>query len=337
MDTGEIVKDEKVQQYTTFGLEKTLMTKTDIGIIKEKSNANSKKSSLILLGFKDHGAIPLHHTLDKSYFAYPNDEMISGSLAAFSALHSSMVRKKVIGLGELLTKKNATSRLVAIIPQEEVREHYSVEADDSVARTEQVVPPGFLVIPLPFEDDIRKPPEVHDLCNASNDLIEVMKCIIRKLQIEDFELRYNSYDNPALAKFWNYIEAIALNTTYKEAEDTLVMNVKEMENLVGAEIKKLLDLLPTDEVDAPKSNKRKVSQIMAIDDSGIPWKALHDEGMIHECTVQQLKTYLRSVGEKISGKKVELVERVEQQINGALSIKEEDTNPNSLKKEEANL
>ena len=105
MDTGEIVKDEKVQQYTTFGLEKTLMTKTDIGIIKEKSNANSKKSSLILLGFKDHGAIPLHHTLDKSYFAYPNDEMISGSLAAFSALHSSMVRKKVIGLGELLTKK----------------------------------------------------------------------------------------------------------------------------------------------------------------------------------------------------------------------------------------
>eukprot|EP00816_Leptocylindrus_hargravesii_P005317 CAMPEP_0196816702 /NCGR_PEP_ID=MMETSP1362-20130617/56803_1 /TAXON_ID=163516 /ORGANISM="Leptocylindrus danicus, Strain CCMP1856" /LENGTH=59 /DNA_ID=CAMNT_0042194141 /DNA_START=23 /DNA_END=199 /DNA_ORIENTATION=- len=59
------------------------------------------------------------------------------------------------------------------------------------------------------------------------------------------------------------------------------MNVKEMEDLVGAEIKVLLDLLPPDEAEAPKSNKRKASQITAIDDSGINWKALYNGGVIH--------------------------------------------------------
>ena len=69
---------------------------------------------------------------------------------AFATLYAAMLRKNVLGIGELLQRINATSRMVAIVPQEE-----ELSEDGMI----QEVPPGFLLIPLAYEDDIRAIPE----------------------------------------------------------------------------------------------------------------------------------------------------------------------------------
>ena len=85
-------------------------------VIRRKSNANKGTASLILVGFKPIASMP-RLTFQNSYFAYPNEEKVTGSGDAFAALLASMLRKEVIAIGELLLRATASSRLVAIVPQ----------------------------------------------------------------------------------------------------------------------------------------------------------------------------------------------------------------------------
>ncbi|CAB9529796.1 X-ray repair complementing defective repair in Chinese hamster cells 6 [Seminavis robusta] len=72
--------------------------------------------------------VPLHMNL-KSYFVYPNEDAIEGSTAAFAHLHQAMLKKKVVGIGELLVRHSATSRLVAIQAMEEVMDRDNGDGD----------------------------------------------------------------------------------------------------------------------------------------------------------------------------------------------------------------
>lgn len=96
----------------------------------------------------------------------------------------------------------------------------------------------------------------------------------------------------------------------EEIEDETAVDEKAVEEAVGPEIAAFKNALPEDE-EVEKSRKRKV---IAEDDSGIDWVDLYKTGSLSDCTIDKLKTYLRSVGERLSGRKEELVLRVTQHI-----------------------
>ena len=316
-ETGEVIKAtghgeaaaesmsgiDRILHFATFGNDRVLITPVDVAKIKHVANPGTDSSSLIILGFKPQDAIPIDYTIDKSYFIYPTDEGTDGSIGAFANLHAAMIRKKVIAIGELLTRNTASSRMVAIFPQAEQNEIY----DDGYE--EQITPPGMLVVNLPFEDDVRM--MEHDIVNAATDaLVEEAVDLIRHQKLEGIELGIN-FENAAIEKFWGYIEAVALETTIprKEHYET-ELNYEEVLNVAGAQIEAFRDSLPPDvEIEKPKG-KRK-----ATGESDFDWLQLYYSDSISGCKVDDLRCYLKSIGAPTAGRKADLVIRVTQSIS----------------------
>ena len=276
--------------------------------IKNQCNANPDYPSLILLGFKPAASVPFYHLLKNPYLAYPNDEACRGSADAFAHLHASMLRKNVVGVAEFLFRAGAISFLVALFPVEEdlaATDKDEDEDNDLLQRR----PPGLRMVRIPFADEVRgvaTDEATHTFSStgvdvASKALVEAALKLVERQQLnaeigEDFE-------NPAVEKYWDYIEALALEEG-KKAGRTFDTELDESIVLkrAGSEIERFSFLLP-DDVALEKKRKAKV---LENDNTGIDWVALwHDDGL-SQCKVPQLKTFLGSRGEPKTGKKDEV-------------------------------
>ena len=238
--TGEIVSKERMRHFAAFGGVTVEISKDEVASIKNDCNGNPECASLLLLGFK-----PLPRTyeflstvkfVDKSIFVYPNDKVVKGSEKAFATLHKSMVKKQIMGIGELLLRVSSTSRLVAIIPQKEEYE----QNDDEESYT-QISPPGLLLVPLAFEDDMRVLLDTHNF-EASKEMVHAAMELIRHQNIEDSIEIGQSFENPGLKNFWNLIEAVALDIGEEndsDDEDGTKMNV--IEKIVSTKDLKIRD------------------------------------------------------------------------------------------------
>jgi ATP-dependent DNA helicase 2 subunit 1 len=301
--TGEIISSDRINTFVEFGGERVSMTKEEVANIKRASNGNPDDACLLLLGFKPRSALKNMHQfslIDRTLFAYPNEQLVKGSKAAFATLHSAMIRKDVMGIGELLQRVTATSRLVAILPQEEQL------FDDG----EQEQPPGFLLVPMAYEDDIRAIPRTGDHV-ADEGMTSAAKDIIRNLNLDNDIIIGESFENPVLKSLWKYIESVALGTPLEEHdpdEDDTTWDKKGIMSVCGDQITAFNQLLPDDEV-IVQERKRKAAPIIT-DYTGIDWFKEYNENALEDLTVDELKAYLRSQGERISGRKTDLIERV---------------------------
>jgi ATP-dependent DNA helicase 2 subunit 1 len=320
-ETGEIVSKERIRHYTEFGGEHVQISRDEVADIKKRCNSNPNQASLLLLGFKplpkNSEAIANFTLVDKSTFAYPNDDFVRGSKAAFATLHASMIRKKVMGIGELLLRVTAMSRLVAIVPEEGSFERISRNEDIY----SQVAPPGFLLIPLAFEDDIKALPRKHDFV-ADKDMVNAAIDLIRHQDIGDSIEIGQSFENPALKTFWNYIESLALGTSLEEEyidddDDDTKMNVQDILANAGDQIEAFRNTIPEDEVKQAIPRKRKVIEPIP-DETGIDWLHEHEMDTFHELRVDELKAYLRSYGERVGGRKSEIISRIKIHIQNRL-------------------
>ncbi len=222
-----------------------------------------------------------------------------------------MIAKNVLGIGELLQRVTATSRLVAIVPQEEV-----LSEDGTV----QELPPGFLIIPLAYEDDIRATPEIPEGedYEASDEIVTAAENMMSKLRLENVVFG-DSFENQALKTFWNYMESVALGMPLVENdpdEDDTTWDVDAILSVCREEINTFVELLPEDEV-IVKGRKRKVASVRP-DNTGIDWLEEYEKGGFKDLTVEELKSYCRSHGEKVGGRKIELIHRVKDHIHNRI-------------------
>lgn len=277
-----------------FGERTVPITKDEVAEIKRQSNANSDKANLILLGFKPKDSLPLHYTVEQSFYLYPNDDKVKGSTAAFANLHAAMKRKGVYAIAELLTRTTATSRLLAIFPQDEML-HPEGELE---------VPQCMAAYSLPFEDDVRA--AYPDSGTATEESVQAVIDLISAMNFgEDFALDY--FKNDSLLHFYTYMESIALETTLPSPEQSLnQITDEDIRATAGKQIDAFTESLPEDIVVVKEPKKRKREP----DDSGIDWVGVYRANELGDCTMPQLKSYLKSVGEKVGGKKADLVERV---------------------------
>jgi hypothetical protein len=249
-----------------------------------------------------------------SLYAYPNENFVRGSTAAFATLHHCMLIKKVMGIGELLLRKTESSRMVAIVPQKE-------QLDDSM--TIQVIPSGFLLVPLAFEDDNRAVPPVEEYGVVENSLVKAAEEIILHQNIKNSVEIGSSFANPALKSFWNLIESIALKRPLEEDklnDDDTKLDQDGLMQVCGTYIRSFSEALP---IDNDSSGTKKRSAETAIDDVGIDWVQeylgdINGSSCMDTLASSQLKSYLRKYSLRLSGRKAELLERVKEHIRSRI-------------------
>ena len=275
--------------------------------LKAKSHPHTF-SSLRVIGFRPADSIDrTTASIEPAYFCIPPDDAdsrVKGSRAAFSALHQSMKNKNALMLGEVLTRKTATTRLVAAWALDEQTEPGEDDDDEEY----MVRPPGLLVIILPFQNEIKKP--ISDVATrsteplASESLVEEAKAIVNKLTIAP--KLGTHFKNASLELFWDKLEELALNHRKVQENDETMMTREDVVTRVGDHLDRFMELLPDDPVPVKKKRERE----LVPDDSGVDWQEAYADGQLESCKVDELKKYLRSVGEKTSGKKAELIERM---------------------------
>jgi len=338
---------KRIREYATFGGELIPLSKEDMAEIRYQANGRRTKTGLTILGFKPKDSIPFYHTLSTTYLIYPNDEDVKGSREAFVELHAAMIRKKVVAIGEVIHRLHWGSRLVAIHPIQEILEESpdgdslrqkrppgmmvvtlpfeddmrALEPDAAVeemrkAKAEQddLIMPDIAVT---SEESIKQDPApvVSASCAleygssiALDELVTAAEELVNRQRLEGFELG-EDFTNAALLEFFNYLESVALELPVSGEEEEYDTRLDDDVVLDAArkQIERFRECLPED-VEEPKAKttrKRKFVQ----DDSGLNWGDLYRSDSIANCKVADLKKYLRSVGESVSGNKTIIVSR----------------------------
>ncbi|KAJ2913757.1 hypothetical protein MD484_g6661, partial [Candolleomyces efflorescens] len=257
-----------------------------------------------LLGFKDKSELNFEDNIKHSYFLYPDEMAYSGSKRTFSALLKSMVKKDKIALALALTRRNASPIFCYLLPQEE-------KVDES-GWTE---PPGFHIIPLPFADDMRAAP-IEEGHRASKSVVEAAHLLVNKLTIKNGTYPPDSYPNPALAYHNAQLEAAAFREEYDPDtfEDLTEPNSKAIHRKAGELMKAWKEAIENDStsniVDTPATTGSKRKADVSVNEAEI--RSHWEGGTLAKLKVDQLKEFLKSKSQTVSGKKADLMERVGQ-------------------------
>ncbi|KAI0763322.1 ku70-like protein [Trametes elegans] len=259
-----------------------------------------------LLGFKDRSELAFEDNVKHSVFIYPDEMTYSGSKRTTTALLRTMISKRKIAIVLALTRRNASPIFCAVLPQAE-------KVDESGWRE----PPGFHLIPLPFADDIRAAPQ-EKAFRASDELKEAALAWIQKLKVKNGSYPPDSYPNPALAYHNAQLEASAFREDFdaEAFEDLTVPKYDMMHKRAGKLLREWKDALSEDEtaniISAPPAGKKRKAEtqdVAGVDEGEV--RRLNGKGELRKLRVEDLKHFLKSRSAPVSGKKDELIQRVE--------------------------
>ncbi|QRV75541.1 ATP-dependent DNA helicase II, 70 kDa subunit [Ceratobasidium sp. AG-Ba] len=258
--------------------------------------------SIKILGFKDLDTLPFDANIKHSVFLYPNEALMTGSIRTFKALLDSMLAKKKYALTRCVFRNNNAMAFCAMLPQAEVME-------DNL----QMEPAGFHLIPLPFADDIRQP-TVEKSAHCSPELRKAASNIIERLK---YSAGYDpeAIPNPSLALHYGFLQAEAFGEEYNPEEDfndRSAPRFRAIHKKAGSYMDAWREALNEDpeaaEV-APEPTAGTKRKAGAVDEVIV--RAHFDDDTLNKLTVEQLKTYLKAHSQPYSGRKNDLIERVQ--------------------------
>jgi hypothetical protein len=167
---------------------------------------------------------------------------------------------------------------------------------------------------------------------ASEELVQATVDLIGRQRLEGMELG-KAFENAALTEFFNYLESVALEVPLGEEEEDFDTRIDDATILDAArdQIEAVVKLLPED-VEVSKTTAGARKRKLVADDSGVDWEDLYRTDALADCKVPDLKKYLRSVGEPLSGNKGAIVlrvahhlrEQLEKQRNVKIAVKKEE-------------
>ncbi|KAJ3110639.1 X-ray repair cross-complementing protein 6 [Phlyctochytrium bullatum] len=307
-----------------YGGRKVVFTKEEVAQIK-----NFGEPGLRLIGFKPLEILlrKPYYTLKHSSFIYPDDKSHIGSSTFFiQFLMRVHLRQKAV-ICSFIPRKNASPRLVALIPQLEELDEYG----------NLLTPSGFQLIHLPFADDIRKPmaPKFDKDTKVTilDRGVKVMGEIIDKVTIKNFSPL--DYENPSVQKHYANLQAIALKRDLpNDVKDSTVPDTTEIERRIGEMVQQLREALPYDEPlaieAAPKrkqaaaakpaaAKRAKVDGGVGGGDGEAEARRLWQAGNLKKMTVAQLQEFLKAKGCKPFKKKDELIAQVDDYFTNSAS------------------
>ncbi|KAH7327947.1 ku70 protein [Stachybotrys elegans] len=321
-DSARTVEKQEIRKAYKFGGEYVYFTPEE-----QKSLRDFGSPIIRIIGFKPRKSIPIWASVKKSTFIFPSEEDYVGSTRVFSSLWQKLIKDDKVGLAWCVVRANAQPMLAAVMPSKERSQ------DDSGT---PYLPAGLWLYPLPFADDLReiKPPD--EVTQSSDDLKTQMRTIIQQLQLPKAMYNPTKYPNPALQWHYKILQTLALEEEVPEtAEDATEPKYKAISKRAGGYLQEWSGTLDAENghVAETKSLKRE-SHDDDDGDGGRPakkskaaekpsgssltvaqLKTAIESGGIMKMTVAQLRDALAAKGLSTSGKKMELVERIEQWVD----------------------
>ena len=182
---------------------------------------------------------------------------------------------------------------------------------------------------LPFADDMRQVADkFFDREQANDTQTAAAEDLIMSCSIPPFNATL--FSNPKLAKFYACLQALALNKDdieWDEEEDDNVFGDEDgMREFAAAPAEAFAATLPaaTEKVAAGGKKRKKptepidpvVAKQMKFD-----YREYHNAGTLKKQSVASLKAFCKSQGLSMSGKKADLLKRVEDALDQDLSSK----------------
>ena len=328
-DTARVVEKTEMRKAYKFGGDAITFTPEEITKIRQCFG----DPVIRIIGFKPMSCLPMWANTNKATFIYPSEADYIGSTRVFSALQQKLIKSKKMGLVWLIARRNASPTLCALVPSEE-------KANDD---GDQSMPPGLWLIPLPYADDIRQFPEPAESPLKTTDaLTDKMRIIIEQLQLPKGVYEPSKYPNPDLQWFYRILQALALEEELPDQpDDKTIPRFKQIDKRCGQYIEeygKEFEEAFAQQQKATLTHRGKVAPAKkrtgAVDPDDKPAKRVKKEpdvkeegngdsmtdshmvnlnakGQISKLTVAVLKDYLNERGQSTSGKKADLMERVQ--------------------------
>jgi len=319
-DSTRTVENSEVKKAYKFGGEYVYFSPEE-----QKSLRDFGPPVIRIIGFKQRSLLPFWAAVKKSTFIFPSEEDYVGSTRVFTALWQKLVKDDKVGLAWCVVRANAQPMLAAVVPS---------KAPSEEGSGTPYLPAGLWLYPLPFADDLRdiKPPE--NLQRSSDELTSKARVVVQQLQLPKGMYNPAKYPNPALQWHYQILKALALEEEVPdEPEDATKPKSKAMSKRAGGYMQEWHEQL---EEEAKKVASTKALKREADDDgdSERPAKqrktasekpnassmtvaqlkaAVESEGIV-KMTVAQLKDVAGAKGLSTSGKKMELIERIEQWV-----------------------
>jgi ATP-dependent DNA helicase 2 subunit 1 len=321
-DTARTVEKWEIRKAYKFGGE-------HVSFMPEEQQALRNLGSPIIriIGFKSISVLPFWASIKHPTFIYPSEEDYVGSIRVFSALYQKLLKDHKMAVVWFIPRRNATPVLAAIVAGAEKLDENGV----------QKVPPGMWILPLPFADDIRRNPETN-LIVSPEPLIDKMRVVIQQLQLPKAQYDPQKYPNPSLQWHYRILQALALDEDLPEKpEDKTIPRYKQIDKRAGdyiiswgeeleAQYRKISSGQPKTstvtkrlarsqlserEVDerAPPSKKARIENNEGITDEV---KGSYVRGTLSKLTMPVLKDFLALKHLPTTGKKADLVERIEE-------------------------
>mmetsp|Transcript_18614 Transcript_18614/g.42537 ORF Transcript_18614/g.42537 Transcript_18614/m.42537 type:complete len:466 (-) Transcript_18614:203-1600(-) len=313
-------------------------------IASHNCNSSSKTPShpttiteIHLVGFRPLPPLPsatAHLLLDgrTTSSVLPDDSVVAGTKKALHALLAGMDRRRVYALCTLVTlppppqarrarPRPAQVRSLALIPPMAAHGGRQGAGAGRPRRDQHAV-----LIELPFRDDVRLSREAEKSQPAPQETVEAMRDLVRHQSLGNLHWGEN-FVNPALREFWEYVEKLALgspSSAYAQGEcddgDDTELDEEAVLAAAGPQVQRLTEILEQIEEDEGKeTGRRKKLSVEDWDGDNIDWEKLVAENRLEECTADLLRCYLGVIGEKRSGNKSALVERVWDHLQSGLS------------------
>lgn len=314
-DTGEIVTPAQLTKYLPLPDDEKLRIETGTlsGLYGIKGQT---QPHLTLLGFKPRTSDKWHHRIKNPMFLYPETKKglhaTEGGDAVVAALIAAMREKDVIGIARYVPRRNVMARLVALYPQFEAIDEANI----------QVRPPGLHLIPLPFADDLRSLNLDEHITERphSSRRREVVGKMLRSMEISAFDPE--SMPNPAIQQFYSALEALALDMT----EPPEIIDVSKLDRTVAEAMAPYVNEWGDDLLEAGGSLTAGVKKTTgkAKSSAGEPaanpaeraeklaevQKLVKNKGL-PKLKVPELKALLAALSLPVSGKKADLITRLE--------------------------
>mmetsp|Transcript_18613 Transcript_18613/g.42529 ORF Transcript_18613/g.42529 Transcript_18613/m.42529 type:complete len:337 (-) Transcript_18613:203-1213(-) len=280
---------------------------------------------------------PLLQHISSSMVAPPLQSSLTTPLLlerkkALHALLAGMDRRRVYALCTLVTlppppqarrarPRPAQVRSLALIPPMAAHGGRQGAGAGRPRRDQHAV-----LIELPFRDDVRLSREAEKSQPAPQETVEAMRDLVRHQSLGNLHWGEN-FVNPALREFWEYVEKLALgspSSAYAQGEcddgDDTELDEEAVLAAAGPQVQRLTEILEQIEEDEGKeTGRRKKLSVEDWDGDNIDWEKLVAENRLEECTADLLRCYLGVIGEKRSGNKSALVERVWDHLQSGLS------------------
>ncbi|PTB63972.1 Ku DNA-binding complex, Ku70 subunit [Trichoderma citrinoviride] len=317
-DSARTVEKQEIKKAYKFGGEYVYFTPEE-----QKKLRDFGAPTIRIIGFKKRSNIPVWASVKKSTFIFPSEEDYIGSTRVFSALWQKLLKDDKIGLAWCVLRSNAQPMFAALIPSREQSE------DDAGT---PYLPAGLWLYPLPTADDLRDI-SVERKLDCSEDLKTKMRVIVQQLNLPKGVYNPLKYPNPALQWHYKILQTLALEEEMpEEPEDLTEPKSKAISKRAGGYLEEWSETLRDEaeratrsrslkreiEDDAPeRPAKQRKAAAEKPSGSTFSMAQLRDaieNGSISKMTVVQLKDVAGARGLSTSGKKADLLERIEQWV-----------------------